>query len=113
MILFSATKKGDVNRVRGLIEMGRKLVSMSTIPFNEKTFTDVTALHMAIFQKRPNILACLLQARNIDETINIKCKEGIHNEYSPLQLAVKITTGDGDTYARMVCVSWFYLTCTL
>ena len=103
MSLFSATEKGDTIRVLGLIEMGRELVGSKTIPFNGRTFTDVTALHMAIFYKHPNILACLLQARNIDDAIKIKCKEGKHHEYSPLQLAAEITKDDGDKHARMVC----------
>ena len=104
MVLFSATSNGDVQRVRGLIDMGRKINGLSTMAFDAKTFTDVTALHVAIFKKHPDILACLLQAKNSDEAMKIKCKEGKNIEYSPLQLAAKIATESGDRSSQMVCV---------
>ena len=103
MVLFSATSKGDVHRVRGLIEMGRKINGLSTIAFDAKTFTNLTALHVAIFKKRPDILACLLQAKNIDEAMIIKCKEGKNIAYSPLQLAATIAMNNKDGYSQMVC----------
>ena len=109
-ILFSATFEGSVHRVRGLIEMGRKILGVSTIPFSSRTFTDVTVLHVAIFRKHPDMLACLLQAKNIDEAIKIRCKEGKSNEYSPLQLAAKIAMDNADAYSRMVCI---YLCCII
>ena len=109
--MYTATLEGNVHRVRELIDIGSVNIScVSRFAFNEVIFTDVTALHVAIFHNTPDILACLLQAKDIDDVMEIKCREGKGkmNDYSALQLAIKVAKDTGDKKARMVSTIFIF-----
>ena len=82
--------------------MGSKITGVSTFKFDEKILTGVTLLHIAIYKRFPDVLACLLKANDMDAAMAIKCKDGRNTEYSPLQLAVQIDMNNGDIDTDMV-----------
>ena len=102
--MHSAVLNEDIPLVQGLIKLGCDIGSGATIDFEDRTCMDVTALHIAIFKKNPQIVALMLQADDINTAMAIKCTEKNTISLSPLQLAVKRAKEAKDTNSTLVCI---------
>ena len=75
-LLHSATHEKDTKRVQALIKMGAKTRDTTTIAIDGQIFTNATAIHIAILKRNPEMLALMLQAKDSDSAMDMKCKEG-------------------------------------
>ena len=106
-MLHIAVLNEDVSLVNGLIHLGCNVSNGMTVDFNGHTYTDLTALHISIFKKNPQITALMLQAEDFNSAMTMKCSENNQECWSPLQLALTIATEAKDKNSILVCICNF------
>lgn len=80
---------GDVKKVEALIKFGAKTSYTTTVGEGEIIFTKATPINIAIYMKYPGILAALLKASDVIESMDINCQD-TKGTWSPLELAARI-----------------------
>ena len=88
-LLHFATSEGNVQRVWGLAQLGCDVSVASTILLDGCTLTNVTPLHIAIYDKNPRVLAYLLQGKNSNVAMNATCKSGHSSIGTPFEFALR------------------------
>ena len=95
--------------VKALICMGEKTTDVTKYTTNigpeEKTLSNVTPINIALCMKSPEILAILLKAFDVTDTIGIKCYDTKQTFYSPFQLAVEIAKATKDKNSILVSLN--------
>ena len=105
-ILNTAILKEDVMLVQALIKMGEKTIDTTSYTANNgDKYSNVTPISIALCKKSPEILAVLLKASDVTESIGIKCFVINKTFNSPFQLAEAIAKATDDKNAIVVRIN--------
>jgi hypothetical protein len=111
-LLHTATQKGDVMLVNALLKMGEKTIDTTRYKTNigeeGKTLFNGTPISIALCEKSPEVLAVLLKASDVTESIGIKCYDTKETYFSPFELAVAIAKATKNDNAMLVSINAQY-----
>ena len=107
-LLHSAILDEDLKRVQALINLGAKTSHTRTIWVDENALSNVSGLHIAVYEQNPEMLASLLLSSDSIISINIKCKDAKRNFWTPLDLALSIFDETKNEQAKMVGTYLFF-----
>ena len=97
--------------VKALVKMGANTLDTTSHTANigtcntAKTLLNLTPISLALCVKNPEVLALLLKAPDVTESIGIKCYDAKEKFSSPFELAVAIAKATKDNNAILVGIN--------